>query len=295
MSFKVRVKNIGTLANSAANNIVINFYLDGNTIPIASKTNFKVSLAPGTSSSLLTANVGQWVATTGTHTITATVDTTNVIDESNEGNNTSLPITKNVSGVAVDTTPPVVTNVSASSITSSGATISWNTDDLASGQVHYGTSSNSYGNDSSLIPALSQLHSISLSSLLPNQTYYFVVESKNGANLYNTSPIEYSFTTLSTVTNNPPLVNAGHDITVSGGALNNIEIGSPFFASVSDPDGDPMILQWSKVSGPGDVTFQNPNILTTYASFSQAGNYTLRLTATDSKGATASDEIVVSI
>ena len=42
-----------------------------------------------------------------------------------------------------------------------------------------------------------------------------------------------------------------------------------------------VITTWSKVSGPGTVTFSNPNALETTASFSQAGIYVLRLTAAD--------------
>ena len=40
-------------------------------------------------------------------------------------------------------------------------------------------------------------------------------------------------------------------------------------------------LQWSKVSGPGTVTFTNPTNASTGASFSVAGDYTLQLTADD--------------
>ena len=39
---------------------------------------------------------------------------------------------------------------------------------------------------------------------------------------------------------------------------------------------------WTKVSGPGTVTFSSPNALNTSATFSVAGTYVLRLTASDS-------------
>jgi len=48
---------------------------------------------------------------------------------------------------------------------------------------------------------------------------------------------------------------------------------------------------WSKVSGPGTVTFGNPNALSTTATFSSSGSYTLRLTASDGLVATADDLI----
>ena len=50
---------------------------------------------------------------------------------------------------------------------------------------------------------------------------------------------------------------------------------------------------WSKVSGPGAVTFGNASLLNTTASFSAAGSYTLRLTVSDS-ALSPNDEIVVS-
>src|SRR6185295_6354594 len=51
---------------------------------------------------------------------------------------------------------------------------------------------------------------------------------------------------------------------------------------------------WSKVTGPGTVTFGNASARATTASFSAAGSYTLRLTATDS-ALSAADDIVVTV
>ena len=46
---------------------------------------------------------------------------------------------------------------------------------------------------------------------------------------------------------------------------------------------------WSKVSGPGTVTFGNANAVTTTATFSTSGTYVLRLTASDSALQTTDD------
>ncbi|MGB5446978.1 MAG: right-handed parallel beta-helix repeat-containing protein [Psychromonas sp.] len=74
-----------------------------------------------------------------------------------------------------------------------------------------------------------------------------------------------------------PVVSAGKDqlITLSDNALLN--------GSVSD-DGIPdsaLITTWSKQSGPGEVSFTNPNTPNTTASFSTVGTYVLRLTGYD--------------
>ena len=49
-----------------------------------------------------------------------------------------------------------------------------------------------------------------------------------------------------------------------------------------------------KVSGPGTVTFSGPNALTTSVTFSVAGTYVLRLTASDSVSST-SDDVTVTV
>ncbi|NQX00789.1 Ig-like domain repeat protein, partial [bacterium] len=59
-------------------------------------------------------------------------------------------------------------------------------------------------------------------------------------------------------------------------------------AGASDDDGYPLIAgtpgyQWTETSGPGTVTFSAPTALATTASFSAAGTYVLRLTATDGR------------
>ncbi len=53
-------------------------------------------------------------------------------------------------------------------------------------------------------------------------------------------------------------------------------------------------LTWSKISGPGTVTFANAHALSTSASFSAAGTYVLRLTANDS-ALSASDDLTVAV
>ena len=54
-----------------------------------------------------------------------------------------------------------------------------------------------------------------------------------------------------------------------------------------------MTTTWSKVSGPGTVTFGNSSLVNTTASFSTDGGYVLRLTADDSVLQTSDDVIVI--
>jgi hypothetical protein len=95
---------------------------------------------------------------------------------------------------------------------------------------------------------------------------------------------------VAAATNQAPVVNAGSDQTVSqfqAATLNG---------SVSD-DGLPgsgVTASWSKVSGPGTVTFANPAAASTTATFSAAGAYTLRLSATDTQ-LSNSDDVIVTV
>jgi hypothetical protein len=92
--------------------------------------------------------------------------------------------------------------------------------------------------------------------------------------------------------NQPPVVNAGPDQTVT------LPAPASLAGTVTD-DGLPnppaaFTTTWSVVSGPGTVTFANANAVSTTATFSTAGTYTLRLTANDS-ALTASDDIVITV
>ena len=92
--------------------------------------------------------------------------------------------------------------------------------------------------------------------------------------------------------NTAPLVNAGEDLSISMTEVANLA------ASVSD-DGLPnppaaLSLQWSKEDGPGMVTFGDEQTANSTVSFSEPGDYVLRLTANDTD-LSGSDEIAVSV
>jgi hypothetical protein len=82
-----------------------------------------------------------------------------------------------------DNTPPVITDVIASSVKSTEATITWTTSKPADSQVEYGTTT-SYAQTTQINPSLVITHSVNLTGLLPNTTYYFKVRSSDaGKNL----------------------------------------------------------------------------------------------------------------
>jgi RHS repeat-associated protein len=91
--------------------------------------------------------------------------------------------------------------------------------------------------------------------------------------------------------NDAPAVSAGADQSVI------LPAAASLVGTVSDdalPTNSSVAIYWSKLSGPGDVSFTNPTAATTSASFSEAGEYVLRLTGDDSQ-LTQVDEIIVKV
>lgn len=95
-----------------------------------------------------------------------------------------------------DTQAPVISSVASSGITSSGATITWSTNEPADSQVEYGINT-SYGTLTPLDTNLAQNHSVTLSGLSVNTTYHYRVRSKDAAGNLAVSG-DYTFTTAAT-------------------------------------------------------------------------------------------------
>jgi len=64
--------------------------------------------------------------------------------------------------------------------------------------------------------------------------------------------------------------------------------------TASDPESDPLTTTWSTVSGPAPVVFSSTSTSTTTATFTLAGTYLLRLTASDPSGS-RSDEVLITV
>jgi hypothetical protein len=94
---------------------------------------------------------------------------------------------------AADTTPPTISGVAAGSITSSGATITWTTNEASDTHVEYGTTT-SYGSSTTLAAAMVTSHSQALSGLAVNTLYHYRVKSRDAAGNLATSG-DFTFTT----------------------------------------------------------------------------------------------------
>jgi hypothetical protein len=106
------------------------------------------------------------------------------------------------------------------------------------------------------------------------------------------SPLSIPVSLTLSPANQPPTVNAGPDQTIilaNPASLNGtvLDDGLPI------PPGS-LTTSWSKLSGPGTVTFGNPAAIDTTASFTAAGSYVLRLTASDG-ALTNSDQVTITV
>jgi PKD repeat protein len=97
-----------------------------------------------------------------------------------------------------------------------------------------------------------------------------------------------TMTVVVTAPNVAPVVDAGPDRNISSAGVAALD-GT--VTDDSQPNATPSV-QWTKVSGPGTVTFGNTAAVDTTATFSQAGTYMLRLTANDG-ALSASDTMTV--
>src|SRR4029078_189808 len=90
--------------------------------------------------------------------------------------------------------------------------------------------------------------------------------------------------------NQVPTANAGNDINLTLPANSTTLSGSG-----SDVDGTIASYAWSRVNGPTTFNLGSPNAATTTLINLVQGIYTLRLTVTDNSGATATDDVTVTV
>ena len=89
-----------------------------------------------------------------------------------------------------------------------------------------------------------------------------------------------------------PTVNAGQDQSVT--LPNTVTLtATATDDGLPNPPGQ-LTYSWSKTTGPGEVSFSNQTALTTQISFSQAGTFTIRFSASDGE-LVATDEVIISV
>ncbi|MDH7481598.1 MAG: family 10 glycosylhydrolase [Armatimonadota bacterium] len=140
-----------------------------------------------------TTNRGTWFLV-GTYTMNA--GSGNYARISNQGSSTTRYVVADgmrfYSATATDTTPPTISNVSASPGVTT-ATITWTTNEPSTSQVEYGLTT-SYGNQTPKDTNLVTSHSVLISGLSPTTLYHYRVKSADASNNEAVSS-DYTFTT----------------------------------------------------------------------------------------------------
>lgn len=228
-----------------------------------------------------------------------------------------------ISGVA-DVTPPVLSEVTVSSITSTSVNLSWTTNENADSAVDYGLTSD-YGSNASDANQTTS-HSVTLSGLTANTTYYYQVKSTDasgniGQGDYNNfttavaSVITSTPTPTATPTSTPtstsastatptatpfvdrvaPVVNITTELTgtfetaplIEGVATDAIGVSSVEFSIDGGANWIPVGDQTSENDRSISFSF-TPNIF-------EDGNYSIQARARDSQGNTGTSDVVTVI
>ncbi|UYQ95115.1 PKD domain-containing protein [Chitinophaga horti] len=123
---------------------------------------------------------------------------------------------------------------------------------------------------------------------LTEGTYVFTLTVTDDGGLTSTADVTV---VVSPAPNRPPVVYAGADITITL-PTNSTTLD----ASLSyDPDGAIVNYSWKKTSGPSGFAFANGSSAKTLVTNLVAGTYVFTVTATDDKGLTAFDDIIVTV
>ncbi len=174
-----------------------------------------------------------------------------------------------------DTTPPVITNIGATSDINS-AVITWDTDEASNSLVKYGTSSGNYpfsASDSVMVLS----HTVTLTSLDPDTLYYYVVNSTDAVG-NSAESTEHTFRTLASADTAPPVIESVtlYPANTTAGSTINISVKASDNVGVAEvtANGTPL----TNISGlwKGSIT-----------AASSVGSYTVTVRANDSAGNSA--------
>src|SRR5437868_1424483 len=126
----------------------------------------------------------------------------------------------------------------------------------------------------------------------PNTTAAFSAGGSYTLKLSASDSARTGTDTIVLTVNNAPVVNAGPDQTITLPDSATLS-GSATDDGIPTPPGA-LTYTWSKLNGPGTVTFGNVHAASTTASFSASGTYSLKLTASDSVF-TGTDTVLVTV
>ena len=184
----------------------------------------------------------------------------------------------------------LLTVFNSSAVLASEVTLAWDPNaepDLAGYRVYYGTASRNYDR----VMEVGSCTSCVVTGLEQGRTYYFAATAVNTANVESDFSNEVS--AALSLSNQPPLANAGPDQNVNEGGTVTLS-----GANSTDPEGGALTYTWCQVSGAPvnlinptacQATFDSPNVGPDGESLG------FQLTVTDSLGLQSSDTCLVNV
>lgn len=183
-----------------------------------------------------------------------------------------------------DTTAPVISNVQATNITATSATVTWTTDEAATTQIEYGTGG-SYSNATTLDSTMVTIHSAGITGLSGFTSYDFRIKSTDASG--NTAESTGTFKT----SNVGPVISAFSASSTTGMAPLKVV----FTSTATDSDGTISKYEWD-FDGDGVYDQDTGTVASVSYTYQNVGTYNARLRITDNGGATAeSDFVTVSV
>ncbi|MCD4845030.1 MAG: PGF-pre-PGF domain-containing protein, partial [Methanosarcinales archaeon] len=187
-----------------------------------------------------------------------------------------------------DTTPPVISNITNTTPTTDSVTISWDTDENSDSLVKYGTESGNYTVEVP-DPALVSFHSIELSGLISNTTYYYVVNCTD-ASTNSAQSDEYNFTTADIADIPPPILSQPEDQTIEQGSAYEIT----WMIDGTDPGQYLVLRNGTEVVIPTDYQCDG-DIITIQVDTSTLDIWNYTIFANDTSGNTVNDQVNITI
>ena len=211
------------------------------------------------------------ISTDGVSTFTVSADGA-VTQGPNEVAAAGLPRTIALDDVAgpPDTTPPVISNVQATAITASGATITWTTDEASNSVVEYGLTT-SYGSSASNATNVTS-HSIPLTGLSGNTLYHYRVKSTDAAGNTATS-VDHSFQTGGSI-NYAPTATTILSGSLNSGSFTNLATNNESYYQVNSTSSAPRVTDWYASVTISESPSSVSQLITTYNGDYSKGNTT---------------------
>ncbi len=193
---------------------------------------------------------------------------------------------------ANNATLPILSAVTSSGVTTTGATITWTSDALSNSTVYYAAATSYPGTDkanysaSAGIPSMVTSHSVTLSHLSPGAQYYFLVESADvSGNTGTSTDAAYTFTTAG-----GPSISAvaSSDVTDTAATITWTTSTNADSSVISSPNAD-----LSSPATTGSTTLETSHHVT-LTGLVPSSTYYYYVKSVDSGGNVAEDKNVVS-